>query len=111
MSTLNTLQYYTFFGWIYLRLRDLVISFTAEEDTWYRSDIQDNTVTIMIIIYVFALLLPFCINTSFNTLSNRDFEDDSSVLVFIWSQFRIRKLFIASFEDLRLDNPVLTIPV
>lgn len=72
VSSLNTLQYYTFFGWIYLRLQNLVISFTALEDTWYRSDIQDNTVTIMIMIYVFALLLPFCVifNTSFNALSD-----------------------------------------
>ena len=72
VSSLNTLQYYTFFGWIYLRLRNLVISFTAKEDTWYRSDIQDNTMTIMIMIYVFALLLPFRVifNTSFNALSD-----------------------------------------
>ena len=41
----------------------------------------------------------------------RDFEDDYSFLVFIWYQFRIRQLSLAPFEDLRLDNPILTLPV
>lgn len=72
LSAITTLQYLTFFEWIWHHLSHLVLFCYPVENRESWRDPRDHITNLLSVVYVFFLVLPFCIvfKTSFNAMSH-----------------------------------------
>ena len=72
LSAVTTLQYLTFFEWIWHHLSLLVLFCYPVENRESWRDPRDHITNLLSVVYVFFLVLPFCIvfKTSFNAMSH-----------------------------------------